>query len=177
MKFNPGHHDSLIIDHGSYIIIDTHYRILSILVHTYSQIVFSWSIICRFLDENAKKTTNYRTAMAAWKYINPVDSNTINEINGTTWKICNQCVYSVTCKVGFHNKTHTTSQHGDPAQPAAAAPPLLNQPRSRQQILRKLKRSYRKMQLQILTHCNGKASTALERKMHPMSLVLEEFSL
>ena len=28
---------------------------------------------------------------------------------------------SVTCKVGFYNKTHTTSQHADPAQPAAAS--------------------------------------------------------
>ena len=31
-----------------------------------------------------------------------VDSNTIVEINGTTWKFCNRCVCSVTCKVGFY---------------------------------------------------------------------------
>ena len=42
-----------------------------------------------------------RTAMAAWKYIHPVDSNIIVEINGTTWKFCNRCVCSVIRNVGI----------------------------------------------------------------------------
>ena len=57
-----------------------------------------------------------RTAMAAWKYIHPMDSKTIVEINGTTWKFCNRCVCSVTRKVGFYNKTYTTNEHTDPRE-------------------------------------------------------------
>ena len=57
-----------------------------------------------------------------------MDSNTIVEINGTTWKFSNRCVCSVTCKVGFYNKTHTSSQHGNVAQAAVAAAPPARQP-------------------------------------------------
>ena len=57
-----------------------------------------------------------------------MDSNTIVEINGIAWKFCNQYACSVARKVGFYNKTHTSSQHRDLAQPAAAAAPPAVQP-------------------------------------------------
>ena len=53
--------------------------------------------------------------MAAWKYIHPVDENTVVDISGTTWKFCQKCVCSVTDKSGFQNLFHTTSEHRDRA--------------------------------------------------------------
>ena len=49
--------------------------------------------------------------MATWKYIHPVDENTVLDIYGTIWKLFNKNVFSVMYKDGFYNLAHTISKH------------------------------------------------------------------
>ena len=51
--------------------------------------------------------------MSAWKYIQPVDENTVVWIYGTTCKLRKKSVCSVMSKAGFYNHSHTTSEHRD----------------------------------------------------------------
>ena len=59
---------------------------------------------CDSRDGNRKPT-------AVWKYIHPVDENTVVEISGTTWKCYKKCVCSIIGKAGFYNRSHTTYEH------------------------------------------------------------------
>ena len=47
--------------------------------------------------------------MVSWKYIYPLNENTVVGIAGTTWKFCKKCVCYVMGKAGFYDYSHTTS--------------------------------------------------------------------
>ena len=56
-------------------------------------------------------------------------------------------------------------------------PPLFNQPRCRQLTLRKLRASWRKMQMRILMHCNGKEPTAQQLWLTVLNLLILRHTL
>ena len=63
-------------------------------------------------DPNSDTSTSTNVAPASvWKYIHPSDKDQTIEVNGITFKFCAKCTCRKTGRVGFYNRTHTTSQH------------------------------------------------------------------
>lgn len=49
--------------------------------------------------------------MAAWRYIQPVDPTTAVEVDGVTYKWCQECRCHATGKQGYFTRTHFTAEH------------------------------------------------------------------
>ena len=45
-----------------------------------------------------------------WRYITPTDENSIIEVNGVKYYYCKSCKCKRTGKVGFYNRTHTSTK-------------------------------------------------------------------